>query len=81
MLRQRNGANDPRSSAHNPYHNYIVYHDDSHTMYTASNGAVCKSIYYLLQVSTSSPPSLHSRSSNGNPGLRSKLKPLLLVGP
>ncbi|KAI7773069.1 hypothetical protein LA080_012005 [Diaporthe eres] len=32
----------------NAFHNYNVFKDNQHVMYTAGNGAVCKSIYYSL---------------------------------
>ncbi|KKY32098.1 hypothetical protein UCDDA912_g07959 [Diaporthe ampelina] len=35
-------------SGYNAYHNYNIFKDDKHAMYTAGNGAVCRSIYYCL---------------------------------
>lgn len=40
-----------QSTGFNKYHNYNVFTDNEHVMYTAGNGAVCKSIYYNLIVS------------------------------
>lgn len=37
-------------TGYNNFHNYNVFKDDEHAMYTAGNGAVCRSIYYSLQV-------------------------------
>ncbi|KAJ8121449.1 hypothetical protein O1611_g10097 [Lasiodiplodia mahajangana] len=36
-------------TARNPYHNYNVFKDDQHVMYTEGSGNVCRSIYYALQ--------------------------------
>ncbi|KAL1874525.1 hypothetical protein Daus18300_003544 [Diaporthe australafricana] len=36
-------------TGYNNFHNYNVFKDDEHAMYTAGNGAVCRSIYYSLQ--------------------------------
>jgi hypothetical protein len=42
----------PRTG-HNSFHNYNIFKDDKHVMFTAGNGAVCRSIYYCLDVSHS----------------------------
>ncbi|KAJ0117967.1 hypothetical protein J7T55_014418 [Diaporthe amygdali] len=36
-------------TGYNAYHNYNIFKDNKHVMYTAGNGAVCRSIYYCLQ--------------------------------
>lgn len=36
-------------TGYNEYHNYNIFKDNQPIMYTAGNGAVCKSVYYCLQ--------------------------------
>lgn len=48
----------------NQYHNYNVFKDNEHAMFTAGNGAVCKSIYYILIVSLSGIAEFDARSAN-----------------
>lgn len=45
------GLTVTQRSGYNAYHNYNIFKDDKHAMYTAGNGAVCRSIYYCLIVS------------------------------
>lgn len=50
-IRGGRGLTIAQRTGFNQYHNYNVFKDNEHAMYTAGNGAVCKSIYYILIVS------------------------------
>ncbi len=39
------------STGFNQFHNYKIFKDNQPVMYTDGNGAVCRSIYYILDVS------------------------------
>ncbi|KAK3332766.1 hypothetical protein B0T19DRAFT_398503 [Cercophora scortea] len=59
----------------NPYHDYKIYKDDQHVMYTEGSGNVCRSIYYAL------PMQLESTPVQWTPVLAEELHPPQRHGP